>query len=114
MAESVTENRASALKRAKVGPVGRIPAAWRRGAVGVLTVLVIFSALTVIYSAYLYRQLFNQQQQMLQARDQMQVEWGQLLLEQSALAAHSRIEKVVTHKLDMYVPAPNEIVVVRP
>ena len=96
------------------GPNGRIPTAFRRGAVGVLTVFIVLSALAVIYSAYLYRQLFNEQQQMLQVRDQMQVEWGQLLLEQSAMAAHSRIETIVTKKLDMYVPAPNEIVVVRP
>ncbi len=100
--------------RSKVGPDGRTSVAWRRGAAGVLTVLVILSALAVIYSAYLYRQLFNEQQQMLQARDRLQVEWGQLLLEQSALAAHSRIEKVVTRKLDMYVPSPDEIVVVKP
>ena len=99
---------------AKSGQNGGISAAWRRGAVGVLTVLVIVSALAVIYSAFLYRQLFNEQQQMLVARDGMQVEWGQLLLEQSALAAHSRIEKIVTKKLEMYVPAPNEIIVVRP
>ena len=98
----------------KAEPNGGISAAWRRGAVGVLTVLVVASALVVIYSAFLYRQLFNEQQQMLQARDGYQVEWGQLLLEQSALAAHSRIEKVVTEKLQMYVPAPNEIIVVRP
>ncbi|MCW8886430.1 MAG: cell division protein FtsL [Motiliproteus sp.] len=100
--------------RAQLGPNGGIPAAWRRGAAGILTVFIVFSALAVIYSAYLYRQLFNEQQQMLQVRDELQVEWGQLLLEQSALAAHSRIETIVTKKLGMYVPAPNEIVVVRP
>lgn len=98
----------------RVTPGGRIPAAWRRGAVGILAVLVVFSGLSVIYSAYLYRQLFNEQQQQLQTRDQLQVEWGQLLLEQSALAAHSRVERMVTGKLEMHVPAPSEIVVVSP
>ncbi|OMH36579.1 cell division protein FtsL [Motiliproteus sp. MSK22-1] len=90
-----------------------MPAAWRRGAVGILTVFVVVTALAVIYSAFLYRQLFNEQQQLTQLRDGLQVEWGQLLLEQSSLAAHSRIETVVTKKLEMYVPEPNEIVVVR-
>jgi cell division protein FtsL len=101
-------------KRLKGTPGGKVPTVWRRGAVGILTVLVIFTAMAVIYSAYLYRQLFSEQQQLLQSRDQMQVQWGQLLLEQSALAAHSRIEKLVTKKLEMYVPSPSEIVVVKP
>lgn len=85
-----------------------------QGASALLAVLVILSALGVIYSAYLYRQLFNEQQKLFQGQNGLQVEWGQLLLEQSALAAHSRIEKVVTRQLDMYVPSPEEIVVVRP
>jgi cell division protein FtsL len=78
-----------------------------------LLVATVMSALGVIYSAFLYRQAFNSQQQLFQQRDRLDVEWGQLLLEQSALAAHSRIESLVTKRLDMYVPAPDEIVVVR-
>ena len=88
--------------------------AWAVPAVVVLLVMVVLSALAVINSAYHHRQLFNDHQQLLQGRDRLQVEWGQLLLEQSALAAHSQIEQVVTKKLDMYVPAPDEIVVVKP
>ena len=66
---------------------------WRAVLLSVLFGLVVFSALAVIYSAFLYRQAFNAQQQLFQQRDALEVEWGQLLLEQSALAAHSRIEK---------------------
>ena len=33
----------------------------------------------------------------------MQVEWGQLLLEQSAWASHSRVESMVTQQLSMSV-----------
>ncbi|MFT5719954.1 MAG: cell division protein FtsL [Motiliproteus sp.] len=76
-------------------------------------IAVILSALTVIYSAFLYRQGFNAHQQLFQQRDALDVEWGQLLLEQSALAAHSRVEKMAIEQLDMYVPSPDEIVVVR-
>lgn len=88
--------------------------AWALPALVVLVLMVVLSALAVIYSAYSHRQRFNDYQQLLQGRDRLQVEWGQLLLEQSALAAHSRIESAVTQKLDMYVPAPDEIVVVKP
>ncbi|WP_242521685.1 cell division protein FtsL [Motiliproteus sp. SC1-56] len=87
---------------------------WMAGASALLAVFVVLSALGVIYSAYLYRQLFNEQQQLFQVRNQLQVEWGQLLLEQSALASHSRIEQVVSEKLDMHVPSPESIVVVNP
>lgn len=86
---------------------------WRPVVLMLLLVSAVLSALGVIYSAFLYRQAFNHQQQQFQQRDALEVEWGQLLLEQSALAAHSRIETTVTKRLDMYVPAPDEIVVVR-
>ncbi|WP_421865392.1 cell division protein FtsL [Motiliproteus sp.] len=78
-----------------------------------LLTAVVISSLAVIYSAFLYRQAFNQQQQLIQQRNALEVEWGQLLLEQSALAAHGRVERAVTKQLGMYVPSPEEIVVVR-
>ncbi|RDE22785.1 cell division protein FtsL [Motiliproteus coralliicola] len=78
-----------------------------------LAASVVVSSLAVIYSAFLYRQAFNQQQQLFQQRNELEVEWGQLLLEQSALAAHGRVERAVTKQLGMYVPSPEEIVVVR-
>ncbi len=88
---------------------------WGGYAWGTMLILaVVLSALAVIYNAYRYRALFHEQQVLQQQSDGLQVEWGQLLLEQSALASHSRIEKVVTEKLQMYVPSPDEIVVVRP
>lgn len=99
---------------AKVKPGGRVASVWRRGSLATLTVLVVFSALAVIYSSYKHRQYFNEYQQLANQRDELQVQWGQLLLEQSALAAHSRIEKVVTKRLGMYVPEPSQIIVVRP
>lgn len=99
---------------AKVEPGGGMAVVWRRGTLVILIVLVVFSALTVVYSAYKHRQLFNQHQQLSTQGDNLQVEWGQLLLEQSALSAHGRIEQIVTGKLGMYVPGPDEIVVVRP
>ncbi|MEH6469764.1 MAG: cell division protein FtsL [Halopseudomonas sp.] len=86
---------------------------WKALVLMVLFAAMVLSALSVIYSAFLYRQAFNTQQQLFQQRNALEVEWGQLLLEQSALAAHSRIEKTVTQRLDMYVPSPDEIVVVR-
>ncbi|HEY5718489.1 MAG TPA: cell division protein FtsL [Motiliproteus sp.] len=101
------------VKRWRLPTLPRL-GSWALPLAVVLALMVVMSALAVINSAYHHRQRFNEFQQQLQARDRLQVEWGQLLLEQSALAAHSRIERAVTQKLDMYVPAPDEIVVVKP
>lgn len=79
----------------------------------VLVTAVVLSALTVIFSAYEYRQLFNEHQQLMQQRDDYQVEWGQLLLEQSAWAANSRVEKQVRERLKMKVPEGDDIEIIR-
>ena len=79
----------------------------------VLVVLILVSALAVIMSAFEYRQLFNQYQELVQERDELQVEWGQLLLEQSAWAANNRVEQQSTSKLGMKVPEVDQIEVIR-
>ena len=42
----------------------------------------------------------------------MQVEWGQLLLEQSAWGSHSRVETTVVEQLQMSVPPAQKIILV--
>ncbi len=80
---------------------------------GMLVLLVLGSALGVIYSAYQYRGLFNQHQNLVDDWDELQVEWGQLVLEESAWAANSRVEQVASKRLDMLVPEPGMIEIVR-
>lgn len=72
----------------------------------VLVLLIVGSAFAVIFAAYEYRVLFNQQQRLVQEWDDLQVEWGQLLLEQSALGANSRVEELARSELNMKAPAP--------
>lgn len=79
----------------------------------VLVLLVIGSAMGVIYSAYQYRILFNQHQNLIANWDELQVEWGQLVLEESAWAANSRIEQIAGKRLAMLVPEPGMIEIVR-
>ncbi len=79
----------------------------------VLSVLVVVSSLAVILSAFEYRQLFNQHQELVMQRDELQVEWGQLLLEQSAWAANNRVEQQAIQKLDMRVPEVEQIEIVK-
>lgn len=77
-----------------------------------LVALVMGSAVAVIYSSHMSRQLFSELKGLQAERDQFEREWTQLLLEQSAWSAHSRIEKVASSELKMRVPQMHEVVVV--
>jgi cell division protein FtsL len=52
-------------------------------------------------------------ERLMQEKDQLDVEWRNLVLEQSALTEHNRIESLVKKQLDMHRPKPHEEVVVR-
>ncbi|WP_227819838.1 cell division protein FtsL [Marinobacterium aestuarii] len=79
----------------------------------VLVLLLVGSAMAVIFSAYQYRILFNQHQNLVANWDELQVEWGQLVLEESAWAANNRIEQIASKRLAMLVPEPGMIEIVR-
>lgn len=85
-----------------------------RTMVALLIAAVFLSALAVIDARHENRLLFAQLQQLRQQRDQINIEWGQLLLEQSTWSTHARIEQMATQKLDMEMPMHPEIVVVYP
>jgi cell division protein FtsL len=80
---------------------------------GVLLLLVVASALGVIYSSYISRQLFSELQQGKRQAMRLEENWGRLLLEQSTWAAHARIERLAKSELNMIVPEPASIVVVK-
>lgn len=82
--------------------------------IAILGVLVLSSALGVVYIKYLNRNLHIQLEQLQDARDNLHVEWTQLLLEQGTLASDVRVEKIAREKLGMTVPSPKEIVVIQP
>ncbi len=77
-----------------------------------LVMIAVICALGVVTSQHKARKLFSElEQEQVQAR-QMDVEWGQLQLEQSTWAMHARIEKVATTHLEMQVPDASRIQVV--
>lgn len=80
----------------------------------VVLLLVLASAMGVVYSTFETRKLVAKYQKMQSHNNEMQVEWGQLLLEQSTWGSYNRVEQLATDKLKMRVPAPNEIVMVEP
>jgi cell division protein FtsL len=72
--------------------------------VAALFLAVIASALGVVYSKHHSRGLFMALQVEVDKRDQLNVEWGQLQLEQSTWATHGRIEEVARGRLQMTLP----------
>jgi cell division protein FtsL len=81
---------------------------------GLLVLVVLGSAIALVYSRYLSRTLFVELRALEQARDEMSIEWGQLQLEQSTWATHGRIEKMARTRLHMTIPRPEDVVIVRP
>jgi len=82
--------------------------------IGIVALAVVVSALSVIYATHRSRSLFSELQKMQRTRDELDVEWGQLQLEQSAWSNNSRIESIARDKLGMIVPTPGKIVIVKP
>lgn len=71
-------------------------------------------ALALVSSQHKTRRLYVELQQEQELAKQLDVEWGQLQLEQSTWAMHGRIEKLASEKLNMRVPPPSRIRMVAP
>lgn len=69
-----------------------------------LTLMIMMSAIGVVNSSHLSRQLFAEQSLLLDKNDQLQLEWAQLLLEQSAWSSPDRLENIATKQLEMRIP----------
>lgn len=78
---------------------------------GGLAMAVFASAVAVVYTTHRSRQLFVERQDLLDERDQLQIEWGRLRLEQGALATHARVERLAREELDLLLPDRREVVV---
>jgi cell division protein FtsL len=52
-------------------------------------------------------------ERLMQGKDQLDVQWRNLILEQSALTEHNRIETLVSKELDMRRPVADDEVVVK-
>lgn len=80
----------------------------------VLGVTLLVSALATVYVQHYRRMQFVELRKLERERDDMQVEWGQLKLEQSTWATHERIERLALEKLDLHMPPAAEVVLVKP
>jgi cell division protein FtsL len=79
-----------------------------------LWALLLVSAIGVVWSRHETRSLFIELQSLSSERDALDIEWGQLKLEQSAWSTHGRVEQTARVNLRMVIPRPNEVRIVTP
>ena len=80
--------------------------------IAALWVMVVISGLSVAYVSHLCREKYGQLMVMERDANQMQVDYGKYLLEQSAWGSLQRIEVSAIAELNMSSPKPEEIVIV--
>jgi cell division protein FtsL len=85
-----------------------------RIAIPILAVLALVSALALVWSKHEGRSLFIDLQGRHAERDRLDIEWGQLKLEQSAWATHGRVEQMARNDLKMVIPRPSDVQIVAP
>ena len=85
-----------------------------RVAMPVLGVALLGAAIAVVWSKHEARSLFIELQRLHAERDRLDIEWGQLKLEQSAFAMHGRVEQTARVNLQMVVPRPDQVRIVKP
>ncbi|WP_035055752.1 cell division protein FtsL [Andreprevotia chitinilytica] len=76
--------------------------------------ILVLCALSVVTSQHKARKLYGELQKEAQSARQLDVEWGQLQLEQSTWAMHSRIESEATKRLGMQLPGANRTQAILP
>ena len=78
----------------------------------VFAVVCVFSAIALVYTKHESRKLFVELEELTHERDELNIEWGQLQIEQSTWATHARIEQVASDDLALVRPIATDIVVV--
>jgi cell division protein FtsL len=83
-------------------------------ALPVLWISVLGSAAAAVYFKHRAREMFVELERLNTRRDNLEIEWGQLQLEQSAWSTHAFVERVASAKLHMAMPPPKQIEIITP
>jgi len=75
----------------------------------IFAIVCVISAIALVYTKHESRKLFVELEQLTNERDQLNIEWGQLQIEQSTWATHARIERVALEDLSLVRPKSTEI-----
>ena len=72
--------------------------------------IVVISASGLVYSKHLQRRYFVELQTLQETGSQLQTEWEQLLLEESAWSNQARIEQIANNELGMHLVNHSDVV----
>lgn len=75
----------------------------------VLLILLLVSAIHLTFIEHKNRYLVDRLNDLKKEANQLEIQYGQLQLEQSTYAAHSLIEEKAEQQLDMTLPEPKQI-----
>jgi len=78
----------------------------------VFAVVCVLTSMALVYTKHESRKLFVELEGLTHQRDDLNIEWGQLQIEQSTWATHARIERVATDDLSLVRPEATEIYVI--
>lgn len=84
--------------------VGRVPL--------ILLMLIFASAMGVVFITHHSRQAISEKDQTLVERERLDNEWRNLILEETALAEHSRVQNLAKQELEMKRPDSDKEVVI--
>ena len=77
-----------------------------------LLIFLLSSGLSVVLTTHQNRSVFNELQELKDEANELETEWGQLLIEQSTFGVEGRIEEKAASQLSMQLPDLSEIVMV--
>jgi cell division protein FtsL len=103
------KNDIAGIREQVIGRVPRLSPAYQ----ALLLAAVVACALSVVTSQHKVRKLFIELQKEKEQAQQMDVEWGQLQLEQSTWATPARVEGVAVQKLQMQLPKNGQVKFIR-
>ena len=78
----------------------------------VFALVCVLSSIALVYTKHQSRKLFVELEALTHERDELNIEWGQLQIEQSTWATHARIERVATDELSLERPKSSDIFVI--
>ncbi|KRG69941.1 cell division protein FtsL [Pseudoxanthomonas dokdonensis] len=72
------------------------------------------TAIGVVYARHLHRQSFIELARLEKTRDELNIEFGRLQLEQATVAESNRIDAIARTRLGMKFPEASDVVVIQP
>lgn len=82
--------------------------------ISLLAAGVLASAVAAVWARHEARRLFVEVETLNARRDQLNIDWGRLQIERSTWATHGRVEKMARQELDMRIPDPDGVEILKP